>query len=787
MADGHGRGVEWQVGRRELVGARWAGLVVCLVLFAAALLGSVPAQAAAAGGLGFSWAPSKTEPYAVCGRPTASHSECQAILVPSAPGLSSSSALPHAAPGEVSPTATPTLQGTGVGGGFAPADLRSAYDLPSETDGSGQTVAIVDAYDDPDAEKDLERYRSHYGIAACTTADGCFRKVNQKGETAPLPKAEAGWAVEISLDLDMVSTACPKCHILLVEATNNSDENLYVAEDEAVKLGASEISNSWAGEEYSGETADDTYFDHPGVPIFASAGDEGYGVNYPAASRYVVAVGGTTLKKASNSRGWSETVWEGTGSGCSKYESEPAWQTASPDCKQRTNNDIASVASPATPVSIADSYKLPREFSQPEAGWTLVGGTSVSSPLMAGTMALASAYTKSFGGADAYYEEAVQNGTGVLNDVTSGSDGSCGGYLCKGEVGYDGPTGLGSPYGAPVVSQEAAPTVETQAASSLTQTAVTLNGTVNPGGEEVTKCEFEYGTSPTLAGAAKASCSSLPGSGESPVAVSAPVVSLAPSTVYYFRADATSAGGTGKGGIETLTTLPTLSDPPEFGRCKAVGDGNGKYSSGGCTSVGGKDDYEWIPGVADTAFKTKLTSGSVTLESAVKTSKVTCTGETGDGEYSGLKTVSGITLTLTGCERSTEKCSSTGAATGEIVTKSLEGVLGVEKLGTTSASDKIGLDLFPVGAAGPVMEFSCGVTAVVVQGSVIVPVKADKMLFTAKLKVSASNGRQKPESFVGDSSDVLEESFDKAPFEQVGLRLSTTQTNEEGVEVNSVV
>ena len=556
-----------------------AGLAVRPVsaALAAALLGSVTAQAAAAGGRGFSWTPSKTEPYAVCGRPTAGHSECQAILVPSATGLSSSNALPHAAPGEVSPTVTPTLQGTGVGGGFAPADLRSAYDLPSEADGSGQTVAIVDAYDDPEAEKDLERYRSHYGIAACTIANGCFKKVNESGETTSLPKPEAGWAVEISLDLDMASAACPNCHILLVEATNNTDENLYTAENEAVKLGASEISNSWAGGEYSGETSDDTYFDHPGVPIFASAGDEGYGVNYPAASRYVVAVGGTALEKASNSRGWSETVWKGTGSGCSEYEAKPAWQTASPDCKKRTNNDIAAVASPATPVSIADSYKLPREFSQPEPGWTLVGGTSVSSPLMAGTMALANAYTKSFGGADAYYKEAAQNGTGVLDDVTSGSDGSCGSYLCKGEVGYDGPTGVGSPYGAPVAVPEAPPTVATKAASSLTQTTATLNGTVNPGGEGVTKCEFEYGTSPTLAGAARVACSSLPGSGESPVAVSAPVTGLTPSTVYYFRADATSAGGTGKGGIETFTTLSTSAGPPEFGRCVAVGNGNGKY------------------------------------------------------------------------------------------------------------------------------------------------------------------------------------------------------------------
>lgn len=880
---------EREICQRVSLSTRWGGRVACLAALVA-LSGPVPAPAAAAHGLGFSWTPSSAEPYAACGRPTPGHSECLAIVVPGSRGLSALGAL-QPAPAKITPTAASTLQGTGVGGGFAPADLRSAYDLPSEADGSGQTVAIVDAYDDPDAEEDLERYRSHYDIPACTTANGCFKKVNQKGETTSLPQAEGGWAVEISLDLDMVSAACPNCHILLVEATTNENENLYTAEDEAAALGASEISNSWAGQEYSGETADDTYFDHPGVPIFASAGDEGYGVLYPAASHYVVAVGGTALERASNSRGWSETVWNETGSGCSKYEPKPAWQTASPDCERRTNNDIAAVASTKTPVSVADSYKLPAEFSQPEAGWTLVAGTSVSSPLMAGTMALANAYTKSFVGADAYYKEAVHNGTGVLDDVTSGSnvvrrgEKNCGNYLCNGEIGYDGPTGLGSPYGAPVVGQE--PSVVTQAASSLTQTTATLNATVNPGGEKVTTCEFEYGrtpalgssvpcatppgsgessvavsasvsglapvtayyfrvlasnaggtgtgsiesfttlpdapavvtgsassvtqttatltgsvnpnggevgsceveygTSATLVGAAKASCGS-PGSGESPVAVSTSVSGLASATVYYFRVLASNAGGTGSGAIEPFTTESpaTLAGPPEFGRCVAVGAGAGKYTNAGCTKQGGRDDYEWDPGVKGALFKTQLASSSVTLESAVKASKVTCTGEAGGGEYVGPSAVGDVILTLTGCARADEKCSSAGAAPGEIVTSALQGTLGVERLGVTNASNKIGLDLFPAGKAGPMMEFSCAGTAVVIQGSVIVPMKANKMLLNVELRTNAANGKQKPEAFAGMPADILEESLAQAPFEQVGLKLSATQTNEEQIEVNSV-
>ncbi|HEY3482469.1 MAG TPA: hypothetical protein VGL02_26560, partial [Streptomyces sp.] len=213
----------------------------------------------------------------------------------------------HAAPG-LHPAATPS--------GYGPADLQSAYKLPSGTNGAGQTVAIVDANNDPTAEADLGVYRAQYGLPACTTANGCFKKVNQTGGTS-YPPTDAGWATEISLDLDMVSAVCPKCHILLVEASSASYANLGQAVNEAAALHANTISNSYGGGDLSDSSA--PYYNHPGIMITASTGDSGYGVQFPASSRYVTAVGGTSLTRASNARGWNETAWTGAGSGCSSY------------------------------------------------------------------------------------------------------------------------------------------------------------------------------------------------------------------------------------------------------------------------------------------------------------------------------------------------------------------------------------------------------------------------------------------------------------------------------------
>jgi Ricin-type beta-trefoil lectin domain/Putative Ig domain len=331
-----------------------------------------------------------------------------------------------------------------VPAGYSPASLRSAYNLTqaSAVAGRGQTVAVVDAFDDPKAASDLALYRSQYKLPACTVANGCFRKVNENGQAGPLPRAAggSGWDQEESLDLDMVSAICPNCKIILVEANSAEIADLGTAENTAAALGARYVSNSWGGaEDPTDIAADAAYFNHPGVAVTASAGDTGYGPEYPAASRYVTAVGGTSLRRSGTARGWTETVWNdasgATGSGCSVYEGKPSWQTDT-GCAQRTENDVAADADPNTGVAVYDTYRG-------GPGWEVFGGTSVAAPIIAATYALAGppasgAYPASFP-----YQHASR-----LYDVTSGRDGSCGGsYLCTARAGYDGPTGLGTPNG----------------------------------------------------------------------------------------------------------------------------------------------------------------------------------------------------------------------------------------------------------------------------------------------------------------------------------------------------
>ncbi|MGX4735508.1 S53 family peptidase [Kitasatospora griseola] len=330
----------------------------------------------------------------------------------------------------VTPNATPS--------GYGPSDLTSAYNLPANG-GAGATIAIVDAYDDPNAEADMAVYRAQYGLPACTTANGCFKKVNQTGGSS-LPSPNSGWAGEISLDLDMVSAVAPNAHVILVEATSATMANLGKSVNEAVALGAKYVSNSYGGGESSSDSSyDSSYFNHPGVAITVSSGDSAYGAQYPAASKYVTAVGGTSLSRNSSTRGWGESVWytnstEGTGSGCSAYDAKPTWQKDT-GCAKRTVADVSAVADPATGVAVYQTYG--------GSGWAVYGGTSASSPIIASVYALAG--TPSTGSYPSSFPYAH---TGSLYDVTTGSNGSCSpSYLCTATTGYDGPTGLGTPHG----------------------------------------------------------------------------------------------------------------------------------------------------------------------------------------------------------------------------------------------------------------------------------------------------------------------------------------------------
>jgi subtilase family serine protease len=322
--------------------------------------------------------------------------------------------------------------------GYTPADLRSAYNVT--TDGSSSTViAIVDAFGYDNAESDLGVYRAQWGLPACTTANGCFKKLNQHGRQKNYPPQNIGWAQESALDVDMASAMCPNCQIWLVEAHSNALRDLAAAVDTAVALGAHVVSNSYGGGDAKRTNDFDSHYTHPGVAITASSGDSGFGTSYPSSSPHVTAVGGTHLIHDGSARGWGETVWAGAGSGCSQSHEKPAWQTDK-GCKHRTVADVSAVADPATGVAVYG----------PNGGgvsqWLKFGGTSVSAPIIGGL------YGNNGGavnfGSDPY------NHTDAFYDVTSGHNGTCKPgnkgqktYLCTGEVGFDGPTGLGTPNG----------------------------------------------------------------------------------------------------------------------------------------------------------------------------------------------------------------------------------------------------------------------------------------------------------------------------------------------------
>jgi subtilase family serine protease len=469
------------------------------------------------------------------------------------------------------PTGAATTPGTsGDEGAYDPAYLQSAYNVAAaaaaDGGGQGQTVAVVDAFNDPDVASDLAHYRSYFGLPACpqgevsALATGCvFEKVNQDGSQASLPLSNSGWATEISLDVEMVSAICSKCEILLVEANNTAIANLGTAVNEAVSLGANVVSNSYGGEEFASEGAVTAeYYDHPGVPIVASAGDEGYGVEYPAASRDVVATGGTSLTQLTDTgtRDGHETAWSGTGSGCSAYEPKPPWQHDS-GCANRSVGDVSAVANPETGVWVYDSYG--------GRGWGIYGGTSVASPIVASLFALAGNPLGSNGSPASY----LYSDPGALYDVTSGSNGACSpSYLCTAGVGYDGPTGLGTPGGSP----------SSIAAFRATSTPPTLTAPGAPGslgaiaGDEQATLSWSAptsGSTPFTYNVYESTTSatsgfSAIGSGSGLSATSYTATNLENGEVYYFKVTAkNSVAEGGASNVASATpTAPAVASVP---------------------------------------------------------------------------------------------------------------------------------------------------------------------------------------------------------------------------------
>jgi subtilase family serine protease len=356
----------------------------------------------------------------VCTEATAGEASCHALRLVDANGNS------VAGPNATTPPAS----------GKVPADIRDAYKLSGSSSG-GRTVAIVDAYGYPNAERDLGVYRSQFGLPLCSTANGCLRIFDQNGGTN-LPRYNAGWATEQALDLDAVSATCPDCRIVLVQARSASFSDLGTAVvTVAEQPGVVAMSNSYGGSDAPDSTYG-KYYDHPGQAVTASTGDNSYqGGSYPASSAYVTAVGGTSLARASGTaRGWPEAVWSGAGSGCSTYNTVVAPATVGTGCAKRAMADVSAVADPQTGLAVY------APTSRTTSSWAQFGGTSLSAPIIAAVYALS-------GNTAGTANTIPYNHAGSLFDVTSGSNGTCATtQWCKARTGWDGPTGLGTPNGS---------------------------------------------------------------------------------------------------------------------------------------------------------------------------------------------------------------------------------------------------------------------------------------------------------------------------------------------------
>jgi len=370
------------------------------------------------------------------------------LLIPILLSLSTAYALPTvsniAYPPYIIKPNTPATYASGL----TPSKIKLAYsftNLPFQ--GAGQTIAIVDAYDDPKAEADLGVFSKNFRLAACTTANGCFKKVYAAGSK---PAGNAGWGVEISLDIQWAHAIAPKAKIILVEAKDSSFNSLFQAISVAITQGATVVSMSWGGSEFAQETGFDSTFNVPNVVFTASSGDGGHGTIYPSVSPNVIAVGGTTLTVDASGNYLSENAWSGSGGGVSVYEKEPTYQTNFPLPNNPQNlrgvPDISYNADPNSGFSVYDSYGQP--------GWMVIGGTSAGSPQIAAMIAVAKSGTskKLTTVNSSLYAIGKSQYLANFHPITTGTNGSCG-YYCTAIFGYNYVTGIGTPQAASLVYQ----------------------------------------------------------------------------------------------------------------------------------------------------------------------------------------------------------------------------------------------------------------------------------------------------------------------------------------------
>ena len=328
--------------------------------------------------------------------------------------------------------------------GLTPQQVRHAYGFDTITNqGDGQVIALIEAFNHPQIEKDLAVFNQAFNLPPCTTANGCFTQLSVNGKNLG---TNTLWALEISLDVEWAHAMAPNARIILVQSPSGYLVDMLQGVDLAVRMGANIVSMSWGAPEFTGETAYDGHFVAPGVTFVASSGDFGNPGFYPAASPFVTGVGGTSLNVDSNGNRLSENAWSGSGGGISSFEPN-LFQSPFNGSTGRGIPDVAYNADPATGFAVYDS--TPYHGS---GGWIQVGGTSAGAPQWSAIFAIANSMRATavkglLGGANMALYKAAAGASAYAsdyNDVKTGSNGTSG-TVCSANSGYDFVTGLGSP------------------------------------------------------------------------------------------------------------------------------------------------------------------------------------------------------------------------------------------------------------------------------------------------------------------------------------------------------